>query len=500
MKKGLLIFSILGVSTIALASCGKNENPSSSPSSSSSKSEEQFNALELIKTFDSSINTTIKLTYNANYDMDVNSNGGTGKMDSFKHQIRATTVAEIDLGSDLYIKTTNTRKDLLHDSSDTVTEEILYKKDGKYYYETTSTLAVEVEESKARDKVNEILKNVTSEQAGSIDLSTLIYNKYDRTYFENQLFCSDAILGTDKDDYLEANPTYKKEGTGLGVNYKPEYVGYKTDGGQSDLKHDEYAAEFNVVTNNKGYVTNFNETYNSASLDMHIMTPAPTIILTGSRSFSASYGETLTKATSVTHEASKLSYEASTGGTFVVGTCANGDFTNMTIVSSGADLELGKLVCVKPTASDGKEVKSVSLNGVADTLIEPSKAGGWYCFNVTSGTNTVVVEFKDKTSSEDTKELKFQYTGTANNVAISLNLYKDNTFTVTCPGYGNATAVTGTYTMANGKITLTATSVQYLTKTTDVSELTVSSDYMTLTGEFFNPAYDVTLTYVAQSK
>lgn len=486
MKKSLVIFGSMAACALALTSC--------------SEKEEAFNASDLIKTFDSSINTTVNLTYTANYDMDVNANGGTGNMDSFKHKIRSTTVAEIDLGSDLYIHTRKTTKDELHDTKDTVLEEILYKKDGKYYYETTSTLAVEVSSSDAKNKVDSILKSVTSEQAGSIDTSTLLYNKEDRSYFEAQLFCSDAILGADKDDYLEAVPSYSKEGEGLKATYKPEYVGYKTDGGQSDLKGTEYAAEFNVITNGKGYVTSFSEKYNSASLDMHIMTPAPTIILSGERKFSATYGQPITKASSVAHEASKLSYEASTGGSFVVGTCANGDFTNMQVVTSGADLELGKLVCVKPTAEDGKEVKSVTLNGSSTTLIDPEKAGGWYCFNVTSGINTVVVEFKDKTSGTETKELKFQYEGTVNNIAIKLNLYKDNTFTVTCPGYNGAVAASGTYTMANNQVVLTATTIQYFEKTTDVSTLAVSSDFMTLTGEFFNPAYNVSLTYVSQSK
>lgn len=486
MKKSLVIFGSMAACALALTSC--------------SEKEEAFNASDLIKTFDSSINTTVNLTYTANYDMDVNANGGTGNMDSFKHKIRSTTVAEIDLGSDLYIHTRKTTKDELHDTKDTVLEEILYKKDGKYYYETTSTLAVEVSSSDAKNKVDSILKSVTSEQAGSIDTSTLLYNKEDRSYFEAQLFCSDAILGADKDDYLEAVPSYSKEGEGLKATYKPEYVGYKTDGGQSDLKNTEYAAEFNVITNGKGYVTSFSEKYNSASLDMHIMTPAPTIILTGERKFSATYGESIIKASSVAHEASKLSYEASTGGSFVVGTCANGDFTNMQVVTSGAELELGKLVCVKPTAEDGKEVKSVTLNGSSTTLIDPEKAGGWYCFNVASGTNTVVVEFKDKTSGTETKELKYQYEGTVNNIAIQLNLYKDNTFTVTCPAYNGAVAASGTYTMANNQVVLTATTIQYFEKTTDVSTLAVSSDFVTLTGEFFNPAYNVSLTYVSQSK
>ncbi len=480
MEKGLLVLSSLALASVALASCGGNK-------------EEDFNAEELIKTFDSSINTTVSLTYSANYNMDVNPNGGTGNMDSFKHQIRSTTVCDIDLGSDLYIKTKKTTKDLLHDTTDTVLEEILYKKDGKYYYETTSSLAVEVSPSDALAKVNSILESVTSEQAGSINTSTLLYNSYDRTYFENQLFCSDAILGADKDDYLEAMPSYAKEGDGLKVTYKPEYVGYKTDGGQSDLKGSEYAAEFNVVTDAKGRVTSFNETYNSASLDMHIMTPAPTIILTGSREFSATYDSTITKATSVAHEASKLSYETATGGSFVVGTCANGEFANMKVVTSGAELELGKLVCVKPTAEEGKEVKSVTLNGNSTTLIDPTSAGGWYCFNVVSGTNTVVVEFKDKTT--DTKVLKFQYEGSVNNTAIVLNLYDDNTFTVTCPGYGNATAAKGTYTMANNQVVLNATTVQYFESTTTDATLSVSSDFMTLTGDFFNPAYNVSLSY-----
>ncbi len=499
MKKTLNVLSVSALALIMLASCGGNEESKDSEQSSS------FDATTLINSFDKELSTTIKLTYNANYDMDVNSNGGTANMDSFKHKIRATTEVSIDLGSDLYIKTKKTKKDELHDSASTVTEEILYKKDGKYYYETSSTNALEVESSAARNKVNEILKSVTTEQAGSIDLSTLLYNSTDRTYFENQLFCSDAILGADKDDYLEAMPEYQKEGEGLKATYKPEYVGYTTDGGQSDLKNstDGYAASYDVVTNKNGQVTSFKETYNSASLDMHIMTIPPTIILTGYRSFSAEYGASITKESSVAKLASTVSFADSTGGTYTVATCAMGDFTNMTVLSNGESLEVGKLVCVKPAPANGKEVKSVTLNGSSETLIDPTNAGGWYCFNVAIGANEVVVEFKDSsTSGSDTTSptLKYQYSGTVNNIAINLNLYDDNTFTVTCPSYNGAKAVSGTYTMSNGTLTLNASSIQYFTYTTQTSTLTVSSDFKSLTGNFFNESYPVTLSYVAQSK
>lgn len=398
--KVLSALGLIAVSSVALASCGDDTTTSVSPNTTpvvNNNSEIE----DLVKGFDSSINTTVKLTYNAAYNVDVDANGGSANMSSFKHQIRSTTEIEMDLGSDLYIKTKKTSKDLLVGNDETVTEALLYKSGDKYYYETSTSKAQEVVASEARAKVNEIISSVTKEQAGSIDLDTLLYNNLDKSYELSYIGLSDTFVESDLND-----PTYlKNSSNGLNVEYKAEYVGYQTDGGISDFSNstDGYAATLNLETNNKGYVTSWKETYNNASLDFAIMTPAPTVSITGERNFTASYGDSIVKESSLNQVSATLNCGTSTGGTYVVKVCAMGDFQNMTEVTNGDALEVGKVLCIKPTADSGKEVDTVTVNSSTTPLTSPSQAGGFYCFNVIEGENIVSVTFKDAAPVDDTK-------------------------------------------------------------------------------------------------
>lgn len=479
--KVLSTLGMLGLAGVALVSCGKKDEP--------------YDPSDLIKDFDESLTGTVKLTYTANYDVDVDANGGTANMDSFKHQIRSTSTIEMDLGNDLYIKTSKETKDLLKGDTVTKTEELLYKSGDKYYYETSSAAPAEVT-ADARQKVNDILKNVTLEQAGSIDLGALLYNNTDKSYEFNYLSFSESV---ETDDVFDEDAIVYSEGAngGLKVQAKPYYVGYKTDGGYSDFynKDDGYAATFNLETNNKGQVTSWSEKYNKASLDFAIMSIPPTVTITGERGFTASYGEAITKVSSVERVASTASFTEATGGTYVVKTCANGDFQHMTDVTNGGSLELGKIICVKATPADGKAIDKVTVNGSTQTLIDPEKAGGWYCFNVAVGENTIDVTFKDS-SAEPEATVRYAYVGTLHNdtsnqdVKISLNLMSDNTFTITCPDMENAVAGRGTYTMANGVLTLNAeiNDLPYIPGANKTSTVfTASADFNTLTtSEFFN--------------
>lgn len=62
---------------------------------------------------------------------------------------------------------------------------------------------------------------------------------------------------------------------------------------------------------------------------------------------------------------------------------------------------------------------------------------------------------------------------------MDINLYDDNTYTITCPAFGNAVAVKGTYTMKNGVLTLSAKAedIKYIPNANRTSvEFTVSAD------------------------
>ena len=142
------------------------------------------------------------------------------------------------------------------------------------------------------------------------------------------------------------------------------------------------------------------ETYNAA-LVFNIMSNPPLVTINGERSFTAEYGVTLTKADSVVMTPSLAVYEQAQGGTFVVKTCAQGAWGNMTEVANGGTLEVGKYVCIKVTPAEGKAVDTVSLNGNTQTVVDPAQAGGFYCFDVVVGDNVIVVTYKDAPKTDN---------------------------------------------------------------------------------------------------
>ena len=352
-----------------------------------------FDAASVVANYEKNVANTVKLTYVTNYKVDVVRPGADASgMDSFKRDVVATANVEMDLGADLYIKVSKTRQDKLVDAAAVKTEEVLYKKDGKYYYQSSSCEAVEVT-TDAAAKVAEIFEAATYEQIGGLTLDALVYNAMDKEYELKVFGLSETFMAEDM-----ADPTYAEgENGGLKVTYKPEYVGYRTDGGWSDFSNAEsgYAAEVEIVTNEKGYVTSMKETYNSASLVFNIMSNPPTVTITGERSFTATYGDALTKVDSVEMAPSTATYADANGGTYVVMTCAMGDFGNMAPVANGGNLVLGNIICVKPAAAAGYEVVKVVVNGNETPMIDPAMAGGFYCFNVAPGENAIEVMFKE---------------------------------------------------------------------------------------------------------
>ena len=383
IKAIAIALAILMFSAVVLVACGNNPTP------------EAFDAEAAIADFESSVNTTVKLTYVTNYKVDVVRPGveGSGGMDSFKRDVEATVVVEMDLGDDLYIKVTKSRQDKLIEDEATVSEQILYKKDGAYYYQTSSSAAVTVDDPAA--KLATIFEEATYEQIGGLTLDALLYNNLDKAYELKLIGLSDTFIEEELVD-----PTYAAaDNGGLKVTYKPEYVGYRTDGGWSDFKNeaDGYAATVEIITNNKGYVTSMTENYNDASLVFNIMSNPPTVTITGTRSFTATYGEAINKAESVDFAPSTAVLAEAFGGSYVVMTCAMGDFGNLVPVANGGALELGKLICVRPTANEGYEIDKVIVNGSENPITNPANAGGFYCFNVAPGANSIEVTFKQAT-------------------------------------------------------------------------------------------------------
>ena len=422
-----LIALFLVLTTLLLVGCKKD--PSNQPDAGDQPGNTEtpaFDASALVGTFADKVDTTVKLTYVTNYKVDVVRPGADASgMDSFKRDVVATATVEIDLGADLYIKVTKSRQDKLIDATALVTEELLYKaEDGKYYYQTSSAKAVEVADAAA--KLAEIFANATYEQVGGLTLDALVYNSLDKSYELKVIALSDTFMEEDL-----ADPTYAEGANGgLKVTYAPDYVGYRTDGGWSDFPGvDGAAANVEILTNNKGFVTSMKETYNNASLVFNIMSNPPTVTISGQRSFTATYGEALNKVTSVDFAPSKAVFADAFGGTFAVMTCANGDFGNLAPVVDGGALEMGKIICVKPTANEGYEVDKVIVNGIETPMTNPANAGGFYCYQVGPGTNTIEVLFKasvptngvvtvDNKTSYDYQLQSFIYAGTPSDYQV----------------------------------------------------------------------------------
>ena len=387
----LLVFML---SAVMLVGCVQPDNGGNDDNGGNNGGNETpaFDAAALVAGFDGQLNGTVKLTYVTNYKVDVVRPGADASgMASFKRDVVATAIVEMDLGSSLYIKVTKTRQDKLIEDTAVKSEEILYEKDGKYYYQTSSAAAVEVADAAA--KLAEIFETATYEQIGGLSLDALVYNSLDKAYELKVFGLSDTFI---EDDLVD--PTYSEGANGgLKVEYKPEYVGYRTDGGWSDFPGVDGApaANIEILTNDKGLVTSMKETYNNASLVFNIMSNPPTVTISGERNFTATYGEAITKAEGVDFAASKAVYEDAIGGSFAVMTCPMGQFTSMSPVANGGALTMGNIICVKPSANEGYELVKVIVNGNETPMIDPTMAGGFYCFNVAPGDNTIEVLFKE---------------------------------------------------------------------------------------------------------
>ena len=163
MFKAVVVAILLMTMVLGLVACkhnhkfvdGKCECGESDPSYTPA-----FDAATTVAGYADKVEGTVKLTYITNYKVDVVRPGADASgMDSFKRDVVATAVIEMDLGADLYIKVTKTRQDKLVDDAAVKSEEILFKKDGKYYYQSSSATAVEVADAAA--KLAEIFETAT---------------------------------------------------------------------------------------------------------------------------------------------------------------------------------------------------------------------------------------------------------------------------------------------------------------------------------------------------
>lgn len=292
MKKSLL-FVAGGLLVATLASCGgKTDSGKSSISLSDAEA--------IVSSFDKSLSTTLKATYTADYFLDVETENVGAK--GFARKIKETSVIEADFtAGNIYFHIKTTGRNLLKEETDSVKEGLVYKNGDKYYY-LTSTVADPIvlkDEAAALTQVSTLMKKLSYREAGYVDSGAFLYNGIGD--YEYHYFNLDSTNVT-KDDSISSQTFEKTETDGLKVTTIFDYVGYGTDQGTSDLG-DSKIAELTVETNKAGQVLSFNEVYKDASLAMPIMDPAPILKMSGTRTLTASYGETITKLETIEHEA-----------------------------------------------------------------------------------------------------------------------------------------------------------------------------------------------------
>lgn len=251
MKNNSKIIMVLA-SAALLASCGGGKS-----------------AAEIINGFSKELTGTVQFTYTAKYDVTVDNKA----LSNFEHSIDDVTTGEYDLtAGNLYLHVVRNGKDKGVASK---AEALVYKAESDYFYltnvmESPTKLA---SEEAARAKIDEFLVKISHNNAGDISTSTALYDGAN-SYFHREFGLSTGNIAAD--EFLDAEPTAKVEGTGVQFDATSSYVGYNTDGGVSDFPGAEgkKAGVYTVQTNASGYVTSYTEAIH-AQLAMPIMNPAP---------------------------------------------------------------------------------------------------------------------------------------------------------------------------------------------------------------------------------
>lgn len=413
-KKLTLVVSLLSLA--ALAGCGKTSEPSAKPTepakpSESAKPTEEPEEVEIqkeaadkiVSAYNPSLTGKFSFSYTANYKVDVDSHGGTGKLDSFKHEVEDTTTGDIDLTSgNVYLKISKTSKDKRLSQEASKTEALVYKDGDTYKYVTTTRenpVALASEEA-AINKISDLVYSISYNLAGYITMDTFKYEGDNNYQWREFGLSSTAVAAEDCND-----PYYfgKRKDGGLNIKTKVQYVGYKTDNGISDFsnKADDYAAEAVVKTNSTGLVTSYAETYNKASLDFAIRTPAPTVVITGNRNFSANYGATFEKAGTIEHHLTKsvITWDENPKCTFEVYSCPADNKAAKTAIKSGDEVKVGDLLAVKVTPYGHNNIVNVALGTTSAEVSED----GFYYFEVSEGAKKLAANINGSDRKPDVK-------------------------------------------------------------------------------------------------
>ena len=368
MKNNSKIIMVLA-SAALLASCGGGKS-----------------AAEIINGFSKELTGTVQFTYTAKYDVTVDNKA----LSNFEHNIDDVTTGEYDLtAGNLYLHVVRNGKDK---GVANKAEALVYKAESDYFYltnvmENPTKLA---SEEAARAKIDEFLVKISHNNAGDISTSTALYGDAN-SYFHREFGLSTGNIAAD--EFLDAEPTAKVEGTGVQFDATSSYVGYNTDGGVSDFPGAEgkKAGVYTVQTNASGYVTSYTEAIH-AQLAMPIMNPAPVVSIEGTRAYSATYGQAIEKKSTIDHQLTKGTVSIPSPDNAIVEV-----FTAPTIggektaVTNGAEVVVGQYLAIKVTPAGSNKIVRVTL-GTA-SLEKPSDDGFFY-FEIQEGVNKVGVNIQ----------------------------------------------------------------------------------------------------------
>ena len=347
-------------------------------------------AEEIISGFETALTGTVKATYTADYELDVQSESASAK--GFAEKVKKTVTIEADYTAGslyLYAGWVN---------GEEKTEALVYQDAGKYYYveSTMGDPAALADEAAALAKMDELIIKVSKTKAGWASTESFLYTG--ALAYEHRQFLLDST-NVPVEDMDDTRTFVQNEDKGLTITSTMAYVGYTTDAGVSELSaqtEGKVGSNVTVTTDAAGHVVSFNETYDEAKLEMPIMTPAPLLTLTGSHALTAEYGAEITKKATIDHEAAigTVTFDAIKSdrkGKVEVYTTVPGvmDPTKWTKVNSGDEVKVGNWLCIKVTPAEGNTVKSITYANSSQTLVPPAQAGGFYCFAVVPGAQEI---------------------------------------------------------------------------------------------------------------
>ena len=193
MKKTKLAIVSAALMLAVTAGCVKPQPSTSSSAPAPSTSSQAQSGLtrkqadDLVATFEDKVAGTFKLTYTADYALDVVSESASAK--GFARTIKDVTTIEGDFtAGNYYFHAKKVGRNLLKETEDKTVEALVWK-DGdtyKYLEQNMGDVATLADEAAAVAKIAELMKKVSNREGGFLTPDSLVYegiNEYEHSEF-----------------------------------------------------------------------------------------------------------------------------------------------------------------------------------------------------------------------------------------------------------------------------------------------------------------------------